>query len=115
MKKIKLFENFSKDDSKSLVDFFEGEGFNVALFEQDNMQCAELEKWTDGGVDMLIILMPFSKDKFIDYVDNFDIDEEIDVHRQDPNYKKDFKITESVKDFTDFHNSLKTVVDKLKK
>jgi 5,10-methenyltetrahydromethanopterin hydrogenase len=97
---------------KELQSFFEAEGFNVHLFKQDNKQCAEIEKWTDGGVDMLIVLMPFSKNEFIEYVNDFDVDEQIDLHRQGEQYKNAFKISESVKDFTDFHNSLKDVVAK---
>ena len=102
-----------KKDIAKLKDFFEREGFGVYLFTQDKQQCAELEKWTIGGVDMIIVLMPFTAEQFIERVDNFDIDEEIDLHRQDKGYKDDFKITESVEDFTDFHNMLKAVAGRL--
>ena len=98
-----------------LTDFFEENGFNVYQFEQDGQQCAELEKWTYGGVDMIITLMPFSKDKFINYVNEFDIDEEIDVYRKDKQYKAVFTISQSMADFTEFHDMLKEVVEKLKK
>ena len=98
-----------------LTDFFEENDFNVYQFEQDGQQCAELEKWTYGGVDMIITLMPFSKDKFINYVNEFDIDEEIDVYRNDKQYKAGFTISQSLADFTEFHDMLKEVVEKLKK
>ena len=98
-----------------LTDFFEENDFNVYQFEQDGQQCAELEKWTYGGVDMIITLMPFSKDKFINYVNEFDIDEEIDVYRNDKQYKSGFTISQSLADFTEFHDMLKEVVEKLKK
>lgn len=104
-----------KTNIKKLQDFFEDNGFNVYLFKQDNKQCAEIEKWTDGGVDMVFTLMPFSKRKFIECVGNFDVDEEIDVHRQDQRYKNDFTISESLKDFTDFHNSLKNIAKNINK
>lgn len=101
--------------TEKLQAFFEEQGFNVYLFEQDNKQCAEVEKWTDGGVDMVICLQPFKKEEFVKYVEEeFDMDEVIDLHRQGDDYKKLFTITESVKDFTDFHNHLKEVVVKLK-
>lgn len=98
-----------------LKDFFEKENFLVHLFEQDGQQCAEVEKWTNGGVDMIIVLMPFYKDKFINYVNEFDIDEEIDVYRKDKQYKAVFTISQSLADFTEFHDMLKEVSEKLKK
>ena len=101
--------------SNKLRDFFENEAFLVHPFEQDGQQCAEVEKWTDGGVDMIITLIPFTKDEFISYVDDFDIDEEIDVYRKDEQYKAVFTIRQSLADFTDFHDMLKEVSEKLKK
>ena len=98
-----------------LRDFFEENDFNVYQFEQDGQQCAELEKWTYGGVDMIITLIPFTKDEFISYVDNFDIDEEIDGYRKDEQYKAVFTIRQSLADFTEFHDMLKEVSEKLKK
>lgn len=101
--------------SNKLRDFFENEAFLVHPFEQDGQQCAEVEKWTDGGVDMIITLIPFTKDEFISYVDDFDIDEMIDFYRNDKSYKNTFTIRQSLKDFTEFNNMLKRVVEKLKK
>lgn len=100
--------------NNKLQDFFEAEGFTVYLNKQDNVQCAEVEKWTDGGVDMIIWLNPFTADEFKRYVNDFNIDEQIDLHRQDQRYKNDFTITQSVKDFTKFHNHLKKIAAKLK-
>ena len=101
--------------SNKLRDFFENEDFLVHPFEQYGQQCAEVEKWTDGGVDMIITLIPFTKDEFISYVDDFDIDEKIDFYRNDKSYKNTFTIRQSLKDFTEFNNMLKRVVEKLKK
>ncbi len=95
--------------------FFEEQGFQVHLFEQDKKQCAEVEKWTDAGVDMIFTLQPFSKEEFIERVNDFSVDEEIDGHRKDERYKAAFKISESLKDFTDFHKHLKEVVVLLEK
>ena len=99
--------------TKKLQAFFEEQDFNVHLFKQGNKQCAEIEKWTNGGVDMIIALMPFTKEEFIERVENFDIDEEIELHRQGQDYKNAFTIRESLDDFTDFHADLKDVVTKL--
>lgn len=100
--------------TKKLQAFFEEKEFSVYLFEQDKMQCAEIEKWTNGGVDMIIALIPFTADKFVEYVDGFDVGDEVDLHRQGESYKAAFKISDSVKDFTDFHNHLKEIVSSLK-
>ncbi len=99
--------------TKQLQKFFEDNGFNVYLTKQDNVQCAEIEKWTDGGVDMIIWLNPFTVDEFKDYVKDFDIDDEIDLHRQAKDYCSAFTIRQSLSDFTDFHNNLKEVASKL--
>lgn len=107
---IIIFENYGKD---YLQKFFEDEGFNVDIFEQDNQRCAEIEKWTDGGVDMIIILMPFTKNEFIDYVNDFDVDDLINIHRQDENYKRNFTMAQSRKDFKKFHKDLKKTVKKM--
>lgn len=102
-----------KPKHEKLQQFFSDEEFIVHLFKQDGKQCAEVEKWTNGGVDMNITLVPFKKEKFIEYVENFDVDEEIDNHRQDKRYKDAFSISESVTDFTDFQTMLEEVAEKL--
>ena len=99
--------------TSKLKKFFEDKGFNVSLQKEGKRKYAELEKWTDGGVDMIIYLEPFTVERFKEWVDDFDIDEEIDLHRQDKRYKNDFTITRSVEDFTDFHNGLKEVMGDL--
>lgn len=71
------------------------------IYEDDT--CMELEDWTNGGVNMFIYIdkeeEKTATQQFINYVDNFDIDEEIDLHRQAKDYREAFRITESVKDF----------------
>jgi hypothetical protein len=94
---------------KKLVKFFEINNFNVYLTKQDNVQCAEIEKWTDDGIDMIIWLNPFTIEEFENYVNDFNIDETIDLYRQDQRYKNVFTITQSLNDFTNFHNHLKEI------
>jgi hypothetical protein len=130
MKKIQKFENFknenleniknlknekSENNSDVLINFFEENDFNVDIFEQDNKQCGEIEKWTNGGVDMIITLMPFTKENFYKWVDNFNIDYEIDHYRKDQSYINNFTIRESLTDFQDFLDDLNKIVNKLKK
>ena len=64
-----------ENEIEKLKTFFEENGFNVSLHIQDNVQCAELEKWTFGGVDMIIWLNPFTPEEFKSYVNDFDIDQ----------------------------------------
>ena len=102
-----------KMTTKELTGFFEDNGFNVHLFKQDKVQVAELEIWTTGGVDMIIYLNPFTKEEFISYVDDFDVDEQIMTFRQDKRYCADFTLRQSVHDFEEFESLLKSIVGEL--
>ena len=77
----------------------------------------ELESCTDGGVNMLIGI---DKDSDYDllaqleqFVENFDIDEEIDIHREDENYKRKFTIRESINDFENWVDYIEECISKL--
>jgi len=98
---------------KKLKEFFEKEGFQVHLTRQDKRQCAEVEKWTSGGVDMIAWLNPFTVEEFKSYVNDFDVDDQVQTHYQDPKYRNAFTIRQSLDDFTEFHNHLKEVAAKL--
>ena len=99
--------------NEKLIKFFEENDFIVHLHEQDGVQCAELETWTEGGVNMIIWLNPFTEEEFEKYANYFDMDEEINLNRQDKAYRNDFTIRESVEDFLGFHNRLKDILSNL--
>lgn len=99
--------------TNELKKFFEANNFSVHLSKQDGNQCAEVETWTEGGVNMIIWLNPFTVDSFEQYVKDFDVDEEIDTHRQDPNYKSAFSVSDSLEDFTAYNERIKEVERKL--
>lgn len=67
--------------------------FGVDKTEYANGNFLTLEQWTDGGVDMIIeIEMAEEKDLITElekYIDNFNIDEEIELYREN-------KITEKI-------------------
>ena len=63
---------------------------------------------------MIHTLEDYTIEEFETMVDEFDVDEEIDLHREADLYKKHFTITQSVADFTDYHNRLKKVLQQLK-
>ena len=78
----------------------------------------ELESCTDGGVNMLIGI---DKDSDYDllaqleqFVENFDIDEEIDIQRQDAYYRRKFTIKESIRDFENWIDYIEECISKLK-
>ncbi len=92
--------------TKNLKKFFEEKDFNVNLVIQDGVQSAELETWTEGGVNMIMWLSPFTIEEFEESVDNFDVDEEIELHRQRQDYKEAFTIRQSLEDFEGYLNRL---------
>lgn len=77
----------------------------------------ELESCTDGGVNMLIGIDKNSDNNLLEqlerFVENFDIDEEIDIHREDENYKRNFTIRESINDFENWVDYIEECISKL--
>lgn len=92
---------------------FENNGFGI----HEGKEIYELEEWTNGGVDMIITIFKDSDntvtDQFREYIENFDVDEEIDVYRQDKRYCDAFRITESVKDFEDWEQFVTDILKEL--
>ena len=77
----------------------------------------ELESWTNGGVNMFISIDKTSDNNLLEqlerFVENFDIDEEIDIHREDENYKRNFTIKESINDFENWVDYIEECISKL--
>ena len=77
----------------------------------------ELESWTNGGVNMFISIDKNSDNNLLEqlerFVENFDIDEEIDIHREDENYKRKFTIRESINDFENWVDYIEECISKL--
>lgn len=87
---------------------------NFKIYESDDD--IELETWTSGGVNMFIYL---DKDKSIveqleNYINYFDIDEEIDLHREGRDYRLAFTIRESLSDFENYLEWVKVILKQLK-
>lgn len=78
----------------------------------------ELETWTSAGVNMFVVIHKDDKktyaDQFKERVENFDVDEEIELHRQDDRYKSAFSIRRSLEDFEGHQGWLNGIVDDLK-
>ena len=77
----------------------------------------ELESWTDGGVDMFITIDKNSYNTLLEqlkeFVENFDIDEEIEIYRQDTDYRRNFTIRESITDFENWVDYIEECILKL--
>lgn len=89
---------------------------NFRLYE-DN-EYLSLETWTNGGVNMFIYISKTMSEslvkQFEHYINCFDIDEEIDLHRQDSRYRNAFRIVESVNDFSQYIKEMKSILKELK-
>lgn len=87
--------------------------FNVSESADD----LELESYTDGGVDMFITIEKDNSNNLLEqlrlFVKNFDIDEEIDIHRQDTDYRRNFTIRESINDFENWIDYIRDCISKL--
>lgn len=111
MKTLELYEKLS-DEQKVLFDYIEDNGFQIHLYtcHGDEEICAEVEDWTGCGVDMIADLQPFCYDKLYDYYNYFDVDEEIEIHRQDKRYRDAFSIRQSLEDFEAWEERIKSLV-----
>ena len=78
----------------------------------------EIEGFTYGGVCMIIYIDLYSRksleEQLYDYVNSFNIDNDIEVHRMESDYRHMFSITESVKDFENWIVSIKKIIKELK-
>ena len=98
-------------ESDKLVEILESNDFNLHFDDETSM--VEAETWTGGGVNMIMELEPFTKESFISLVNDFDIDEEIYLHRQGPLYKSHFSIEDSLNDFKEYKNRLDSIVSEM--
>ena len=95
-------------NSKKILEILE-KNFNIhySFKYEDEI---EIETTTDEGVNMIHILDNDNlKNDFISLVDDFDIDEEIDSHRQEELYREVFSIRDSLEDFECYHRWLKGI------
>lgn len=99
---------------KDMIDIFESNDYSVHTHKEDGKTYAEVETWTSGGVNMLHTLQPFTLEQFERVVEEFDVDEEIDLHRLDKRYRDVFTIQRSLNDFTEYHEKLKATLAELK-
>jgi len=107
----------------NIIKTLESFDFKVKVLSENGMYNGiEIETWTKGGVNMIHSFYFWDyndlydkdnvKKKLREIYENFSIDDEIDIYRQDKLYKKQFSISESLKDFTEYKNRLENLSKK---
>lgn len=96
-----------------VIEVIEAHEFSVSTSDD---RYWEMETWTDGGVDMIHLidfrdyLDGITAENIIDQINqisaDFNVDEEIDLHRQRKDYCAAFTCSQSVKDFEDYQECL---------
>ena len=82
----------------------------------ENKSGYELETWTNEGVDMIITIEKNGDtllEQLKEYIDNFDIDSEIDMYRENEEYRNNFTIKESLEDFESYISYVKDLIEEL--
>lgn len=102
----------------NIIETLESFGFDVNVLSENGMDNGlEIEMWTNGGVDMIHTIYFFENyqdlynvekvDKEIQSLyENFSIDDEIDIYRQNESYKQHFTIRDSLEDFENYDKKL---------
>lgn len=110
---------------KKIFDKIEKANISIDEYKENDKICGyELNTYTDGGVNQIVFIDFRNTDKdvksekdfkrlFLDRINSIDIDEEIDLNRQDKSYKQAFTITQSVKDFSKWKRDLLKLANKL--
>jgi hypothetical protein len=110
---------------KKIFDKIEAANILINEYKEGGKLCGyELNTYTDGGVNQIIFIDFRDTDKdpksekdfkelFLARVNSIDIDEEIEMNRQDKTYKQAFTISQAVKDFTAYKKDLLKLAAKL--
>lgn len=112
---------------EKVIEKIEKNGISVYPYTENDILCGyELNTYTDGGVNEIIFLDLRDEKKsatnvkdvvqeFKDYMGCTSIDERIESNRQNVNYKQNFTLKQSIKDFTKWEKTLNKLVKKLSK
>lgn len=104
--------------------FLDENNIGHSRYEEDG-ECVgiEMELWTNIGVDMIHLIdgrdrdmndPDWWKDELESIYEAFDVDEEIDINRQDEKYRRAFTYRLSVEDFEDYDKWLKGIAEQAK-
>ena len=105
--------------------FLNEKNIGYSRYYKENGECVgiEIEQWTDGGVDMIHLIdgrdrdmndPDWWKDELEAISEAFDVDDEIDINRQDEKYRSAFTYRQSVEDFEEYDKWLKGIAEQAK-
>ena len=105
--------------------FLNDNNIGYSRYYNENSECVgiEIEQWTDGGVDMIHLIdgrdrdmndPDWWKDELEAISEAFDVDEEVDINRQDEKYRSAFTYRQSVEDFDEYDKWLKGIAEQAK-
>jgi len=110
---------------KKIFKKIEAANISIHEYKEGKKLCGyELNTYTNGGVNQIVFIDfrdtgkdPKSekdfKELFSERVNSIDIDEEIEMNRQDKSYKQAFTLTQAVKDFTAYKKDLLKLANSL--
>ena len=110
---------------ENIFDIIEENGISIDKYDENGRLCGyELNTYTKGGVNEIIFLDfreenqdPKNADDFIkefkSYMKCYTIDERIETNRQNPKYKEDFTLKQSLKDFSKWNKKIKKLIKEL--
>lgn len=110
---------------KQIFNILQNNEISINNYTEDDKLCGyELNTYTEAGVNQIIFLdfrdngKPKNANDFIEKlserIDGIDIDDEIEMNRQDKNYKENFTLRESLTDFEDWKEGLEEIVKEIK-
>lgn len=95
-------------------------GFSIEEYREHDVLCGyEMETWTGGGVNMIHFIdlrgKEVTHETFLEGLkqvcSEFSVDDAVDLHRQDEEYRADFTVRESLEDFEIYAGTLKEMVN----
>jgi hypothetical protein len=110
---------------KQIFDIIENNEISIDDYTEENKLCGyELNTYTSAGVNQIIFLDFRNKgnakkvndfiEKFSERINDIDIDDEIEMNRQDQRYKDTFTLRESLNDFEEWKKGLEEIVNEIK-
>ena len=111
---------------QQVIDIIEAKGITFYNYVEDGKLCGyELDTYTSCGVNQIIFLDFRDEEKdaenvndFIEqlnyYVKNIDVEEEIELNRQNQDYRENFTFSRSLDDFEKWKTELEEIVEDLK-